>query len=184
MKIDNAIKEFLEKYNETAIKSIEEISLDFGLSANKNKINLFNINEGFKNFNEFIDGYVSYKVENINNSEASTNEIIHEQTEGFINNLFKNSQFLYSELPSFISTYLSGVKEISEKVDTWKEIMIEAGVDNESIGSINDFVDLFVDKLHESFNPSMDRILWASGFNAKEKLNKSNNSKELKPVFL
>ena len=29
------------------------------------------------------------------------------------------------------------------------------------------FVDGFMDRLHESFDPTMNRVLWASGYNGK-----------------
>jgi tRNA U34 5-carboxymethylaminomethyl modifying enzyme MnmG/GidA len=184
MKIDSSIKEFLEKYNDEAMQSIEEISSEFGLVSQRNKIKLFNLNEDINKFINYMEGYSNYKIKNINNENASTNESISDQVNIFMDKeLFKESEVLYSELPKFVSSYINGIKDIGGKVDEWKEKMLEAEVDYESIGIINDFVDTFTERLNEKFDNSMNKILWASGYNSKKKLSE-NKVKELKPIFL
>jgi hypothetical protein len=186
MKIDSALKNFSEKYDRSAIESIETLSQDLGLNSKPVKdvyIELFNIKEGFENFQEFLDGYSKYKIENINNEKASPHEIICEQVNGFIGKLFKETKASYSELPAFVESYITGIRNISTSVDVWKNSMMEAEVDTESISSINEFVDEFVDTLHESFDKSMDRILWASGYHTKNNLAKKEST-VVKPVFL
>ena len=189
MKIDSALREFSEKYDRNAIKSIEEISKDSVLSYNKknhiNGVKGFHIQESFSAFEEFLNGYSEYKIENMNNAKASSHESIIEHTKTYIDEkLFEECNLLYPQLPMFVGGYINGINSLTETVDTVKEKMMEAGVDPESIASVNDFIDTFMDKLYESFDPTMDRILWASGYNSKSKLAKSTEPKILKPVFL
>ena len=186
MKIDNAIKTFMEKYNREAIQSIDEVSKDYALNISDSKIKAFNLNESFNIFNQYIRGYANYKIENVNNPNASTRDTIKESVEKFVNTqIFKETYLKYSELPSLITDYTNGINLLIETVDQIKSDMIDADINQEDIGDINEFTDLFIDKLHESFYPTMTRILWASGYKSKNKLyNKDSNSTPKVPTFL
>ena len=184
MKIDSAIKEFSEKYDRDAIESIDNISKDYALSISESTIKVFNISESFDIFTQYIKGYSLYKVENVNNPEASSQDEIKESVEKFINTrIFKETSIKYPELPSFVIGYINGVNSLCEAVDAIKRDMTDGNIDPEHIGDINEFVDMFMTKLHESFDPAMDRILWASGYNSRKQLFEKN-PKPAAPVFL
>lgn len=185
MKLDNAIKIFIERYNRDIIQSIDNISKDYALNISDSKIKVFNLNESFNIFNEYIKGYASYKIENVNNPNASSQDTIKESVKKFIdNNIFKEECIKYSELPSFITGYANGINLLNETVDNIKRDMADSDVDQEHIGDINEFCDMFIDKFHESFDPAMDKILWASGYNSRKKIFENNDNKLKAPVFL
>lgn len=184
MIIDTAIKNFLEKYDREAMDSITNISRDLGLIHNRSTLKGFDIKESFDKFQKYLEGYASYKIENINNEKASPQNAITESVGKFINTqLFVEKDLLYTELPLFVEEYLVGVKSLIETIEDVKSTMVEADINPEDVGSINEFVDQFMMKLHESFDPAMNRILDASGYNTKKRLHSSNNKIE-KPVFL
>lgn len=187
MIIDSAVKEFMEKYNREAIESIDKISENYGLNINNYKIKLFNLKESFDKFQQYIKGYASYKVENLNNEKASPQNAITERTHIFINDgIIEPKEFKYSELPSFVESYVNGINTLLETIDEVKELMTDGNVDQSAIGDINEYVDLFMTKINESFEPAMDKILWASGYNSRQALlnKKRNKNIEKKPVFL
>jgi len=183
MKIDSAIKTFYEKYNREAIQSIDNISNDYGLNISDSIIKAFNINESFDKFKTYLEGYTSYKINNKDDKIDQT--AIKERTKVFIDTkIFESCDIKYNQLPKFITGYIEGVNSLCETVDNIKREMIDANIKAEDIGDINEFADMFMDKLHESFDPSMDRILWASGYNAKQRLSKENTDKPKAPIFL
>lgn len=185
MKIDSAIKAFSEKYDREAIQSIDAISNDYSLKISNSTIKAFNLNEGFDIFSQYLKGYASYKVENVSNPEATSQDVIKESVKKFIDTqIFKEANIKYTELPLFITGYINGVHKLTETVDSIKRDMTDNNIDAEHIGDINEFTDMFMNKLHESFDPTMDRILWASGYNAKQRLVKGNTDKPVAHVFL
>lgn len=169
MKIDNAIKEFIEKYDEEAIRSIHNISHDYSRTITESTIKAFKLQDGFNMFCEFLEGYGNYKIKNKNNWTASPQDAIVKSVENFINTqLFESCDILYPELDGFVKGYIEGIKQLTECVEGIKQKMTDNGVDLECVGVVNDFADKFMDKLHESFDPTMDRFLWASGYNARK----------------
>lgn len=186
MKIDNAIKIFSEKYDRDAIQSIDNISNEYGLLINESTIKTFNMCEAFNIFNKYLEGYASYKIENINNPEATSQDLIKESVEKFINTqIFKETSSKYNELPNFITEYINGIESLCETVDNVKISMIDNDVLADYVGDVNEFTDIFIDKLHESFYPTMDRILWASGYNSKKRLEDNKDKVKTKtPMFL
>lgn len=185
MKIDKALQEFTEKYDRVAMESIQDISNDFGLNIHKNTLDLFNIQESFDRFTKYITAYANYVVENVNNPKASSRESISYSVNKFISEqLFKEEKVYYSDLPSFIESYVNGINTLNSAITEAKNIITECDdADPIYAGDINDYTDTFMSRLEESFNPAMDKILWASGYNSKQILSgkKKNDSK---PVFL
>lgn len=188
MKSDTAIKEFLEKYDEEAINYIESFSNRFAANANKKKYKLFNIKECFDNFTNYLRGYGKYKVDNINNPKATSQDIIIEKTGEFIESTLRNkdTEVLYNEIPNFVKSYTEGIKSLNETVDEIKTFMSKNDVDVEAIGNINEFVDKFMDLITESFDKKMDDLLWSSGYMSNKILleKKDDPRKKDKPVFL
>ena len=183
MKTDSAIRVFSEKYDRTAIQSIDDISKDIGLVANGHTIKAFNLSESFKIFEEFLRGYGNYKVEHIGDDKASSQDVIRDNFSKFTDtSIFKEASVKYGDLPAFVRSYVEGVESLSETANEVKGQMIDAGVATEAVGDVNDFVDHFMDRLQESFDPTMEKILWASGYNAHQRMNKKRV--EPKPVFL
>lgn len=184
MKIDSALKNFSEKYNEEAIMFIENLSNDFGLIKQKKTIKGFNIKEGFDDFKDFLVKYGKYKVENMDNPKASSQDVICESVKANIKDeLFRDKDIRYNEIPAFIESYVSGIKDLISTADSVKKYMIESGVDLNSVGDVNTFLDNFITRLDESFNPTMDHILWASGYNSKKILYNTNQNVN-KEIFL
>ena len=189
MKIDSALTEFTERYSREAIMSIEDISKDIGLSYNKknyiNGINGFNIKESFEKFEEILTGYTNYKTENVHNPEATDHDYILKHTKAYISEkLFPEAMILYKDLPLFVETYITGIKSTLNTIENLRMKMYESEVDDASVLSIYEFVDDFTTTLQESFHKTMDKILWASGYNSRVKLAKPTGPKVLKPVFL
>lgn len=182
MKIDSAIKGFYEKYNRDMIMSIDSVSKDHSLVLTEAKMKLSNIQESFEMFNQYLKGYAGYVVENKNNPKASPQDVIRETVDKFISNeLFKESEVKYPDLPKFVQSYVEGINTILETVDTIKSYLTEADVQTESISDVNDFVDKFIDRLNESFDSDMNKILWASGYNSSQRI--FGNHKKERPVF-
>lgn len=182
MKIDNAINIFVEKYDRKALESINEISKEFGLNVNRVPIRVFNINEAFDNFSKYIRGYAVYKVNNKNNEKASPHNAICESTNNLIDNeLFKPIDSLYKDLPSFVESYINGIKQLQECINESMDMMMKAEIDDESIASLTEFTDSFMNSMDHQFDESMDRILWASGY---KKGSMFKKKQEEKPVFL
>lgn len=178
MRIDNVIKEFCEKYDRDAMKSIEDISTEIGLIQNNITIKGFNMNEAFKSYTAYLKGYAEFMelaaVEGSKEAktmEKSSKEEVAKSFDKYINTKVINEEALtYDKLPQFISSFVEGVRTLTKDVDTIKDAMFEAEVPNEVIGSVNDYTDKFIDKLVESMDPVMNEILWASGYHSKKKL--------------
>lgn len=184
MKIDTAIREFMEKYDREAMSSIDRLSTDRSLLSTKSKIKVFNIREGFGKFREYLEGYGSYKVKNLNNDDASPQDIIMESASNFISTqIIKEVEISYNELPTFVEAYFAGINDLNKTVDEVKSMMIDGDVLYEDVGDVNTFCDQFIDLLNESMDRSMNKILWASGYNAKKRLSK-DNKRTKDPVFL
>lgn len=183
MKLDYAITDFLEKYNDVAMDYIDELSNNLGMNANGIEFKVFNINEGFDRFDEYLRGYGKYKIDNIGNDNATKQEDIRESVHNFITeHVFEEKGIQYKELPNFVRGYVNGVTKLLETVDNVKADMMDSGVELEAVGDVNNFVDEFMDVLNESFEPTMERILRASGYTNRFKPKKRNV--EPKPVFV
>ncbi len=170
MKIDSELKLFSEKYDRNAIEFIEKLSSDPKLLKGEMKIKLFNLQEGFDTFQKYIQQYADYKIKNKNNKEASPQNIICESVNRFINQkVFKPQDVLYKDIPTFMESYITGIHDLLSTIDNVKNTMMEAEVEMKAVSDVNDFMDTFIDKFHESFDPSMDHLLWASGYHSSKK---------------
>ena len=185
MLIDNALQQFTEKYDRAAIQSIDNIANDLGLKHNQSTIQVFNIKESFDKFQSFIKGYTQYRKVYKESAEASSTETIQNDFNNALPKFFESKDIRYAELPNFVHDYVSGVKSLLETVDSVKTDLMENDIQLEYVAAVNDFTDTFFQKLQESFESSMDRILWASGYNASKRIaERVNNSISSKPVFL
>lgn len=166
MKSDTAIQEFLEKYDDEALDSIDSFSKRFGPKVHKTKIRLFNLQECFDNFENYIKGYAKYKVDNLNNGSASPQSAIIERTNEFIEATMndKEADVLYSEIPSFVKGYAEGVKSLNSTIEEVKHYMETHEVDSSDIGAINDFCDRFITIITEAYDKQMESLLWSSGY--------------------
>lgn len=189
MKIDSALKEFTEKYNSEMIESIDDVSKNFGYNISGYKMPVVNINESVNNFKIFMEGYLDYEKKYVGNYPTPHERVV-EQTNAFIESaeLFKEEKIPYSEIPNYVKSYVEGIKTLSDMTDKVKEGLMECGTDIEYIGDVNSFVDKFTERMQESFYPVMDQILWASGYNARQRLSKAGTStaatKNSTPVFI
>lgn len=173
MRIDIAKKEFFENYNEEAMQSIDNISKEYGLVINEKTIHLFNIEDAFNTFNQYLEGYCDYVIKNQNNENSSSRETICESAKKFINEgVFNESDVLYKDTPDFVKSYIEGIDKTSENIDKLKERMFESGVDNDMIGDISTFSDLFMESMNKYFTESMNKLLTASGYKYKHREDK------------
>lgn len=185
MKIDNALQKFAEKYDRAAMESIEDLSTDFTYTIKPHYIKAFNIKESFDMFQSYMRGYAKYNIENKNNDDVSPYSAICESVNNFIDTkLFRECDILYSDMSSFVSSYINGIKELTETVNTIKRDMMDADIELERVGEVNTFCDRFMDLLHESFDPAMDRILWATGYNTRKAFDAARPKKKETHVFL
>lgn len=185
MRIDSAVKLFSERYDREAVESIDDLSRERGLVLNDCTIPAFNLNESFTKFSQYLKEYAEYKVKNINNEKASSQEAIQESVAMFIDTqLFREEAVKYADLPKFVVSYVDGIHHLTEAVEESKRVMTEANIDPEAIGDVNDFTDRFMDKLHESFDPAMDKILRASGYTSRKNLREIRQNKRQEPMFL
>ncbi len=185
MKIDSAVKLFVERYDQEALSSIEDISRDFGLRVTGATIKTFNITESFNTFSQYLRGYADYKVKNKENPNASPQSIIRESVTRFIDTqLFQETASKYADLPEFVTGYVNGVQQLTEAVNAVKEELKGAEVEVEAVGDVNKFADYFMGKLDAAFTEAMDRILWASGYNSRKAIFGKRPKKEAAPVFL
>ena len=186
MKIDSALKEFTEKYNQAMFEAVDDLSKNFGYNANGYKFICVNITESTEMFKKYLEGFCDYKIKAT--GEQPTREQILAKTNEFIeSNLFKDVAIPYKKLPEFIESYVTSIKEITETTDNIKSQLTEAGVDPEDIGEVNKYVDSFVEKMQESFYPVMDKIIWASGYNTRQRLSATymkENKNNSKPIFI
>ena len=189
MKIDSAIKEFTEKYDQEMLESIDRVSKELGYEVNGYTVPAFNLNEAVTSFVSFLEGYGDYKVKNINNEKAESQEKILEQTENFIKEgCFKEAAIKYPDIPDFIKGYVESIKILLDTTDKVKSYMSEADVNPTYVGDVNQMVDQFTEAMQDRFYPVMEKMLWASGYNARRALAKSGKAPEKKvsqnPIFI
>ncbi len=183
MRIEYAIKSFMEKYDREALHSIDEISKEVGLVAHKATIPTFNLQESFNLFNTYIEDYKNYKIQEPGMFNKTPHSAIVEHTKSTIeNDIFNDNKTLYSELPKFINTYIEGVNKLIDVMERTTSEMIHNDVDPESIAFISEATNLFTKKLEVKFDKTMDHILTASGYNTSKML--YNKEKTVAPIFL
>lgn len=189
MKIDSAIKEFVESYDSEMLESIDIMSKELRYSANRCKFPVFNLNESVSAFVIFLEGYGDYKIKHLNDENKIGRDEIMENTKKFIESeCFKEAGILYPEIPNFIKSYTDAIKTLSETTDKVKSAMTSNEVDYESVGDVNEMVDCFTEKMQEKFHPIMEKMLWASGYNARRKLSMVGKTTSVKgnnePIFI
>lgn len=183
MKIDNAIKEFLEKYNRGMMDSINELANEWGLNIKDYKITLFNINEAFDRFNEYVNKCCKYIIEESNNKNSSPYKVIYEAGMGYIDTqLFEDTENKYNEIPKFIESYISGINNTIKNINECISNLKSEDIDPQYIGMITEYTDKFIDEMNNRFHPMMEKFLNMSGYNTNEVL--KGNSTKNKPVFL
>lgn len=189
MKIDSALIEFTEKYSPAMLESIDKMSNELGYQANGYKMVLFNLTESVNAFSDFLKGYKDYQIKFVGQDLPLPQSEIFERTEKFINSEdnFKESAVKYHDLPAFIKSYVESIKIISDTTDMIKSEMTEAGVNPEYIGDTNQLVDQFTEKLQDEFYPVMEKMLWASGYNAGQRLanaGRAASTRKTEPIFI
>lgn len=185
MKIDNLIKQFTETYDRDSIESIDNISNDFSLNATNSKITITNINESFDKFKKYLRGYSEYKINESKETKKVTRDEIYESMNNFVDTLFKTEEAIpYKEVSGYVKSYIDNINDLIKETETIKTHMEDSNVDLSEVGDVNDFVDVFVDHLQEAFTPSMDKILWASGYYTKQRLSKDYKKPEQNIAFL
>ena len=171
MLIDDAVKTFLEKYDREAIVSITELSNERGLKLHGYKMDLFDLKESFNWFEKMLDQWTVYQVRALTEKTNTTPEKVQSDlTELMEQELIKPKDIKVQDFASFVESYLTGLKKISNKITDVKENLLSYKVAPQNIGTLDTFADKFLESVQKEFDKSMDRLLWASGYNAKKKL--------------
>lgn len=185
MKLDREVRSFIEKYDREAMQCIDELCSDFGIGIKKIGTQGFNVNESIDIFNQYLHGYMQYKLENKNNENATNQDTIKESVKTFIDqNIFKEQFIPYKEMTGVIKSYLENIKSLSESVDEIVGTMMENDIDQESIGDVSEFAEMFLDEFHKRFDPLMENVVIASGYATRQKLFNNKTKTENVPVFL
>lgn len=170
MKIDNCIKNFLEKYDREAMSSIDDLSNTFGLVINKRTMPLFNIVEAFNAFNDCLVVYGKYQTETAADKKLAHDDTVKNTLKFIEEKVFDNKDVLYKDLPSFVASYTEGVKKILNTIEEVKGSINESGIDPEYSADINTFSDKFIEIMDKKFTESMDKILMASGYTNRKRM--------------
>ena len=171
MSIHTVIREFTEKYDANAMTSIDKLPSRIGLNASMIPFKVFNLKETCEAFSNYLKGYCDYMKLNKDNDKKTSREAIKASMESLITDpdLFKECTIKYNTIPEFVKDYLVSVQSLVETVDSIKEDMELGGVGLEYVGDVNEYADQFISKLNEKFDPIMDNILWASGYNGSKR---------------
>jgi len=177
MFIGEAIKELFTKYDRGVFESFDDLSNNQAYKLNELSTIAPNINEAFDKFNLYIEGYVDYKIENINNEKIMSHEQITEATKDLVDNkLFTETRILYTDIKKYIESYISGVNKLINTIEVSRSKLFESDIDNDSIGALEEYSEYFIDKLNKTFYPFLEKMLWASGYNSKKKLKERSKS--------
>ena len=185
MRLDDALQHFTESYSREAIQSIQDMSEKPYYKSKIEKFNVFNINESFSEFTTFLEAYKKYKIDTLTVPPTLGRETLLEGSHRRIKNeIIKKDKIMYKNIPLFIESYLTGLTKLNESIDSIKNQMLEAGVNNDSIGDINDFTDTFINRLNESFEPILEKVLWESGYYPNKALETPTKIKKEKVNFI
>ena len=136
-------------------------------------------------FQSFLKGYCEYQQVYKESAEISSIDQINSDFKKSLAKFFTTESILYKDLPKFVESYITGVKNLLETVDQVKTSLFENDIDHERIAAVNEFTDVFFGKLQESFDSNMDQILGASGYNARKRFaERVTRGTPAKPTFL
>jgi len=177
MFLNEAVKNLFTKYDREVFESLDKLSNNQSYKLNELSIKATNINEAVDKFNLYLEGYIDYKIENIDNVKSMNQKQITEATHDFIDNkLFQDHRILYTDTKKYIESYIMGINKLLKTIDDGKNKLFESNIDNQSIGALEEFGEYFIDKMNERFYPFIENMLWASGYNSKKKLKEYTNS--------
>lgn len=180
MKIDRCIKDFMEKYDQEAMKSLEDLSTEIGMT--NYKIHVFNINEAFDTFKQSLEIYKGWSNKSLTGSNNVTFEQICENAHSVIDKaVFTECDIEYRELPSFVKSYLEGVQLLSDKIDEIRSDMMLEDASNDEIIKLEEFCDHFIESLNSKFLPIVENAVKGSGYYTRKNLHTPGKKA---PVFL
>lgn len=189
MNIDSMLTTFVETYPRDAITYIDNMKRDIRRADRRVTIKLVNTCESCNNFAAWAKGFASYCIEEAVNGRKASIDDMTKTFDYAINNgkVVCEKDYLYPEIPSFITGYIEGIPKVQQAVTEAKSMMMEHDIDQEIIGGIEDFVDKFTDALQESFTPGMNTLLRASGYVCNQlwaNRSRHQSKKEEKHVFI
>lgn len=186
MKLDRLLKDFVERYDEEAIASIEKFSSSPSMRLSRCTLEGFDIDRAIRDFNEYLSEYARYNIEFANSPKKSSHKAIMERTSLFIeNDIIVAKDVQYSHIPSFIKRYVEGIQSIQQCEASTTNNLMEHDATIEEIGSVQKITEQFGTKLMESFYRIIDNVLIASGYAGKhQKSTPSSDSNIQNPVFL
>jgi hypothetical protein len=185
MTVKRVLESFFEKYSEEAMTTISKMSGDLTLSMSKFKG--FTFTEGSEKFLEYVGGYADYKMERVEESDKryQSNEAITEHTKSFVrDDLFKEAMLPYTEAGALVENCLKHLASLPGKTEQVQGQLMEAGLDNESVGTVVTIIDDYATYLFETVCPVIDRLLWASGWNSAQALKPGGTASDKKTDFI
>jgi hypothetical protein len=132
-----------------------------------------------------IVGYGQYKENFMGDPKMSSQDEITKSFHGYMANEsnFPEAAIPYPAITENVQAYVNGVNAMQATVESVKSSMAEHDIDQESIGMVNEYCDMFMDVMTERFDAWMERALKESGYYTKKALAKPAQRKE-KIVFL
>lgn len=181
MAFEKYVRAFTESYSAEAMESIDNLSTERGLVVHKHTIPLVSLSKAKNTFLGYMKEFVEYKNNEFERSKTIPIEKIKEHTNRVIQeHVFEMEDVRYENLPQYISEYVQNIKEVDKFMEETNMDFYLNGLGSESIDFMMEATDTFLEKYQEKFNESMDKILTASGYKTKMKL----NDKTAKPIFL
>lgn len=187
MKIDKSIEKFVETYDNEMMSYIDNLNNERYLSLTDSKITLSDIKESFDKFNNYLEGYKSYRIENTktNNTKESPRDVVCESVNTFIEKeLFNPIDIKYDQINDYVKSFIEGINHTISNIENIKSEMMSNDVQLEYVGDVNNFCDAFVEKLEKHFGESMDKILLSSGYTTKKNLEKVGTQKKENHIFV
>lgn len=164
----NVLKDFQSRYTREMIKSITEYCedqylKDTNLSTTCDK-------EYYEQFIGFINDYKNYKIENIHNEKAKSNEALMSGYNKTISDFYtKDINIKYKNIPSLISNFIEHMSILENTIVDTYNVLLENGVDNESVGNTTIYSEIFIEKYYNNIKSLMDSLLKKSGYFIKTK---------------
>lgn len=163
-----AIKRFTEKYPTEAIVSLQNMATDNHLAYLK--FTSIDLTESASKFDEYLDGYVTFKTES-GAVDKVTNENIIESTDKLLGQLlFREKHTLCTDALDLVLTYLENLRSLDEKLDTATGTMLEHGSEPEDIGLLTTMTEAYVEAATNKVDGIMDHLLLLSGYTSRRGL--------------
>jgi len=180
---ERVLRDFLENYPDEAINSIVKLANDRSLTWHKFKG--IELTESVQKYTDFIKGYAEYRIDEIKDPKMDKiiNEAVREKGNVILSDLFPENAVRYPEASQLVENTLQHISELPDLITSLQSGMMEAGVDQESVGMISELANQYSAYFQERVDSVMDTLLWASGYHASKILAPTANVKKPAPSY-